>query len=54
MNNIFIQLAIWYVLWGLVRLAGEAGNPLGLLLPISISYYLIVIKQTHTRKKNGD
>ena len=45
--NLLWNTAIWVCLWSLVKTSGELQDPMLLFLPMSISYYLIVIKQVY-------
>jgi hypothetical protein len=45
---------VWFLIWEMVAYAGQVSRPIFLLLPIFISYYLIVIRNANTTKENGD
>jgi len=48
------DLIVWFLIWEMVAYAGKIGRPVFLLLPILISYYLIVGRNANTTKENGD
>lgn len=52
--KLILDLLIWVTLWYLVKYAGITGNPLLLLFVITMTFILIVVKQTHIPRKNGD
>jgi len=48
------DLIVWFLMWEMVAYAGQVGRPFFLLLPVLISYYLIVVRNTNITKNNGD